>query len=381
MVKEIIPFFIPQITRQDKESINSALKSQWLTGGPLAIEFERQFSEYIGVKYAVAVNSCTAALHLSLMALNIKHGDEVIVPAMTFAATANAAIYCGARPVFADIDPDTFNISPEDIGKRITPKTRAIIVVHYAGQPCDMDSIQDIAQKNNLFIIEDCAHSLGATYKKKKTGSIGITGCFSFYPTKNITTLEGGMVTTDDKRIAEKIGSMRSHCMSKQAFDRSQSQRWYYDITELGYNYRMNAVSSALGISQLGRVEKTNQKRARRALYYTKLLKQIKGIVTPYNAENRKHVYHLYVIKVQNNPFGINRNKLFDMLAKQGISTSVHYTPLHMLSFYRKLLGEQMGQLPVSEAIYKEILSLPLYPTLKYTDIKYVVENIMYSVE
>jgi dTDP-4-amino-4,6-dideoxygalactose transaminase len=375
-VKREIPFFIPWVTREDKKAVLETLNSRWLTGGPKTKEFEELFANYVSVRHAVAVNSCTAALHLAMRALNIGRGDEVIVPVFTFAATANAPIFVGAKPVFADIDEKTFNISPKDIKNKITEKTKAIIVVHYGGQPCDMKEMMQIAKRHNLHVVEDCAHSLGAEYMGQKTGSIGTIGCFSFYPTKIITTLEGGMATTNDEEIAKQIKVLREHGMTKGAFDREKTATWYYDVVNLGYNYRLNEVQSTLGISQLKRIDEINKKRIEAAHYYTKKLKQINGIIPPYEAKDRTHVYHLYAIRVVKQKRGINRDELYKKLSNKGIGLSVHYTPLHLLTFYKKTLGYKTGDFPIAEQISKEILSLPIYPTITKTQIDYVVKEI-----
>ena len=370
-----VPFYQPWITNQDEKAISEALKSRWLTGGPLAADFEKKFAEYMGVKCAVSVNSCTAALHLAMRVLNIKSGDEVVVPDLTFAATANAALFVGATPVFADIDEKTFNISPNDVLNKITPKTKAIIPVHYGGQPCDMTELIEIAQDYKLHIVEDCAHSLGAKYDGKQTGSFGVFGCFSFYPTKIITTLEGGMITTNDENLAKKLQVLREHGMSKSAIDRESEASWYYDVVDLGYNYRLNELQSALGISQLERVENGIKMRMEAARYYGERL-NLNGIVTPYEAAGRSHIYHLYVIKVDKDKFGLTRDELFKKLSADKVGVSLHYTPLHKLSFYKKFLNSTTNKFPVAEQIYQQILSLPLYPTMTKNDVDYVVDSI-----
>jgi UDP-4-amino-4,6-dideoxy-N-acetyl-beta-L-altrosamine transaminase len=380
MRREQVPFFVPWITREDRKAVSEALKSRWLTGGPKVASFEKMFAEYVGVKHAIAVNSCTAALHLAMQMLKMEAGDEVIVPVFTFAATANAPLFCGAKPVFADIDEKTFNISHEDILEKITPKTKAIIVVHYGGQACDMKEILEIAEDHKLPVVEDCAHSLGAEYRGKKTGNLGIMGCFSFYPTKIITTIEGGMLTTNDDTLASKSRLLREHGMSKTALDRESGASWYYDVTDLGYNYRLNEVQAALGISQLQRIEEGIKRRIGAAEYYTRKLKQaLKGVVPPYEAPNRSHIFHLYAIRVQEAAAGITRDELFRKLAKNGIGLSVHYTPLHRFSFYRRLLNSK--KFPVAEQVYKEILSLPLYPTLTKKNMDFVITKIRESVK
>jgi UDP-4-amino-4,6-dideoxy-N-acetyl-beta-L-altrosamine transaminase len=371
-----IPFFVPWITDEDKEEVLKILSSRWLTGGPKAKEFEKQFADYVRVKHAVSVSSCTAALHLAMRALNIKHGDEVIVPVFTFASTANAVIFCGAKPVFADIDTRTFNLTTEDILNKVTKKTKAVTVVHYAGQPADMKEIMEIAEDHRLHVIEDCAHSLGAGYQGRKTGGIGTAGCFSFYPTKGITTVEGGMLTTNEEQIAKKAKLLREHGMTRSALDREKGAEWYYDVADLGYNYRLTEVQAALGISQLKRVEDGIKKRVELAHYYTTKLSKIKGIITPYEAKNRTHVYHLYVIKVLKEKFGLSRDELFTKLSSKGIGLSVHYTPLHFMTLYKKMGTYHTGSFPNAEEAYKEVLSLPLFPTMTRNQINYVVNSI-----
>jgi perosamine synthetase len=374
-VKQEVPFFVPWITEGDKKAVLKVLASRWLTGGPKAKEFEKLFASYTSAKYSVSVNSCTAALHLAMRALNIGPGDEVIVPVLTFAATANAALFVGAKPVFADVDEKTFNISLKQIEQKITKKTKAIIVVHYGGQPCDMKEIMAIAKDHDIEVVEDCAHALGALYKGKSAGTFGAVGCFSFYPTKIITTIEGGMATTQDKEIANKMLILKEHGMTKAAFARENKANWYYDVVDLGYNYRMNEVQAALGIAQLERMDNINEKRIEAAKYYTKRLSEVEGIVTPYEMEDRTHLYHLYVIRVLKEKFGIDRNELFNNLSASGIGTSVHYTPLHMLTFYKNL-GYSKQNFPVANRVSKEILSLPLFPTISKSQIDFVVKEI-----
>lgn len=372
-----IPLSIPDISEDDKKAVLSALESRWLTGGPKAKEFEELFASYLGVKFAVSVNSCTAALHLSLRALDIKPGDEVIVPVLTFAATANSVLFCGAKPVFVDVDDKTFNMSIADLQRKITGKTKAVIPVHYGGQACDMKAIMEIAEDSKLHVVEDCAHSAGSSFRGKKTGTFG-TGCFSFYPTKNMTTLEGGMITTNEEAIAKKCQLARSHCMTKDAFDREKLS-WFYDVVGVGYNYRLNDVQSALGISQLKRLDKMNDGKRKNAQYLTAQLSKIPGIIPPYKADDRDHIYHLYVIRVIKNTFGLSRDELFGKLSLKGIGLSVHYTPLHLLSFYRNMFGFKKGDFRVAEGLYEEILSLPMYHQLTNEQMDFVVQLIAES--
>jgi len=374
---EGIPFFLPWITRDDKKAVRQSLNSRWLTGGPKVRGFEEEFAKYVGTKYAVAVNSCTAALHLAMRALSIGPGDEVIVPDLTFAATANAPIFCGAKPVFADIDEDTFNISSKQILEKITPKTKAIIPVHYGGQPCDMKEILEIATDYKLHVVEDCAHSLGAKYAGKQTGNFGTMGCFSFYPTKIITTFEGGMITTNDEKVEKKLRILREHGMSRNALERELGTNWYYDVVDLGYNYRLTEPQAALGTSQLTRVDDGIKRRIRIAGYYTKALKSNGAeIVVPHQDSDRSHIFHLYTIKVSKSRERTVRNGLFKNLAGAGIQASVHYTPLHLMSFYQQFLDKKSDAFPVADKIYEQILSLPLYPTLTKKEVTLITTQI-----
>jgi perosamine synthetase len=360
-----VPFYVPWITKEDKKAVLSALGSRWLTGGPRAVDFESFFAEFVGVKYAVAVNSCTAALHLSMRALDVKSGDEVIVPVMTFAATANAPIFCGARPVFVDVDEKTLNISPRDVLEKITPKTKAIIPVHYGGQPCDMKEIGEIAQDHNLSLVEDCAHSLGAAYGGVKTGNIGTLGCFSFYPTKIITTLEGGMITTNDEAICRHLRILREHGMTKNALDRELNEGWKYDVCDLGYNYRLTEPQAALGLSQMKRIDEGIDRRKSIADYYTQRFSKCSGVglFPPQKVAGRSHIFHLYTVRINEELSEISRNEVFKKLAANGIQSSVHFTPLHLMSFYKQFLAKNCD-FPVAEKLYKEILSLPIYPMM-----------------
>jgi perosamine synthetase len=374
---------VPWITAEDKKAISKSLESRWLTGGPIVADFERLAAAYLSSKHATAVNSCTAALHLAMRVLDIKTGDEVIVPDLTFAATANAPIFCGAKPVFADIDEKTFNILPSEILRKITPRTKAVIPVHYGGQACDMREILEIAEDYRLHVIEDCAHSLGSHYEGIKTGNLGTIGCFSFYPTKIITTFEGGMATTNDEKLDRRLRLLREHGMSKTAIDREKETIWRYDVVDLGYNYRLSEPQGALGITQLKRIDAGIKKRKVLANYYTRMLCKLfpSGIVPPYEAPNRSHIFHLYTIKVQKDVLGISRNTLFNRLLEKGVQTSVHYTPLHLMSFYKQFMDGKACDFVGSEHVYEEILTLPLYPSLSQKDIATITERIEKVVE
>jgi len=312
---------------------------------------------------------------LSTRALDIKSGDEVIVPVFTYVATANAPLYCGAKPVFADIDEKTLNISPNEILEKITRKTKAIIIVHYAGHPCDMKDILEIAEDHNLYLIEDCAHSLGSQYEGRQTGTFGITGCFSFYPTKVITTLEGGMITTNNDNLTNRLRILRSQGVTQSALQREKTTSWHYDVKDLGYSYRLNEIQASLGMSQLNRINEGIQKRNNVANNYTKGL-NVNGINTPYLAPNISHTYHLYVIKINNKICGVTRDQIYEKLAKKGIQTSVHFIPLNHLSLYKSIINSDDQIYPTAEKVYKQVLSLPIYPSLDKKKTNCIINNI-----
>ena len=370
-----VPFFVPDISESDKLAVMNALNSRMLTDGPQLRKFEREFAKYTGSKYAVGVSNGTAALHLALKALGLKKGDEVIIPNITFVATANSVLLTGATPVLADVNYDDMNISLDSIKQNITSKTKAILPVHIAGKICKMTQIKKIAKKNNLLLIEDCAHAIGTKLNNKHAGTFGSIGCFSFYPTKNFTTIEGGMVITNSKRIAEYVTSARSHGLTRSLADRySKGKPWDYDIINPGFNYRLDEIRASLGLSQLKRINSLNSKRFLASKYYSKQLEEIPGIITPEIFRNKEHTYHLYIIRIKNE-FGQNRDVVFKELKKVGIHVSLHYKPLHRFSAYKNLT-KTYGRLDNSEQIYKESLSLPLYPSISKKQQDLVIHNI-----
>ena len=370
-----VPFVVPNIELSDKRAIETALKSNLLTDGPILRKFENEFCKFTGSKYAIGVSNATSALHLSLKSLGIGKGDEVIIPNITFVATANAVLYVDATPVLVDVNDHDINISTKSIEKSITKKTKAIIPVHFAGKSCDMLAIQKIAKKNNLEIIEDCAHALGTKFNKTHVGNFGKTGCFSFYPTKNLTTFEGGMVITNSKKIASKIRSMRNHGINKSLKERfSTGYPWDFDVSELGYNFRLDEIRSSLGLNQLKRLHKMNKLRQDASRYYKKQLKSINGIKLLDDPNLKNNSCHLFVIKILKN-FIMDRNLLFKYLLKNGIRTSVHYKPLNKFSFY-KSKSKIYSSLEVSEQLYSKILSLPLFPQITKRELNLVINAI-----
>lgn len=367
-----IPFFEPWITNEDKNYILKALDQRWLTNGPFLERFENRFKQYIKTKHSVGVGSATHALHLVLRAVGTSAKDEIIVPTFTFAATANVVKYCGAKPILTDIESDTFTISVNEIKKNINKKTKGIIIVHYGGQSCDLEPILEISRKNNLFVIEDCAHALGSTYMKRKCGSFGNAGCFSFYPTKIITTGEGGMVTTNNSKIFDKVRLLRSQGMNISAKERERHAKWKYDIVDLGYNYRLDEIRSSLGFSQLKRVGEINKKRIAIAKMYNQLIKKIKGLTIPAVKSDRNHIYHLYTIKIEKN-YHLTRDELFEKLSKNNIGTSVQYFPLHLMTLYRKEYQNKKNRFIVSNRLKNQVLCLPIYPLMTKKQVEYVV--------
>ena len=363
------PAYEPWISDEDKKIVKKTLTQSMLTLGPQLEKFENDFCKYSKAKYAVAVSNCTAALHLSLMALGIKKDDEVIIPDLTFVADANAILACNAKPVIADINKENFFLSISNIKKNITKKTKAIIPVHIYGQVCNIEEILDVAKDNNLKVIEDCAHAVGTFHKSKHVGTLGNTGCFSFYPTKNITTAEGGMVITNSEKIAEKVRHLRNHGMTKSLKSRYSSEYpWIFDIKQPGYNYRLDEIRAALGITQLKRIKKINELRKKASSYYNKNLQNIPGIILPDMVNDKTHSYHLYTIRVTK-PYKLSRNQLFKKLKDNGIRTTVYWMPIHKYTAYRKFV--KTSNILNTTKIYDEILALPLFPNIskKHQDV------------
>jgi dTDP-4-amino-4,6-dideoxygalactose transaminase len=352
----------PLLTEEEMEAVQCVLRSGRLAQGPKVEEFEALFASYIGTKYAIATNSGTAALHIALLAAGIGHGDEVITTSFSFIATANAILFCGAKPVFVDIDRDTFDIDPGLIRAKITPKTKAVLPVHLYGQPCNMKKIVQICREHNLILIEDACQAHGAEYHGKKVGSFGI-GCFSFYPTKNMTTGEGGMIVTDDSNIAKRARMMRSH---------GQNGRYIHEL--LGYNYRMTEIAAAIGICQIKKLDEFNRHRIENARFLTEKLGNIRGFITPFIAPDVKHVFHQFTIKVTED-FGMSRDELNQRLKDKGIMTEVYYPlPIHNQPLYKEL--GYNGSMPSTEKACAEVLSLPVHPLLTEEDLDYIVETI-----
>jgi perosamine synthetase len=358
----MIPIASPLINTEEVNRAVEVLRSGIIAMGSKVKEFEGSFSKYTGVRTAISVSNGTVALWLALEAHGIGQGDEVVTTPFTFIATANSILFCGAKPVFADIDERTYNISPEEVVEKITSKTRAIIGVHLYGQSFDLKSIIEICEDNNLILIEDAAQAHGAEFDGRKVGSFG-TGCFSFYPTKNMTTGEGGIITTDDERIAEKIRLLRNH-----------GEQGKYNHVMLGYNMRMTDIQAAIGIEQLKKLDEMNEKRRRNAEYFDRNIKA-KGIVKPFVDGNVKHVYHQYVLRIEDET-GMTRDEFAEYLTSKGVGNAVHYPlPVYLQPFYRKL-GFEKGLCPIVEEIARKVISIPVHPKLSEEELKYIVDVI-----
>lgn len=374
--EKFIPYGRQWIEEDDIQAAVEALKGDYLTTGPKIKEFEQKLAECTGAKYAVAVSNGTAALHAACFAAGIGTGDEVITTPMTFAASANCALYVGAKPVFADIDSSTYNIDPEDIRKKITGRTKAVIPVHFTGQPCDMDEILKIAGEYGLVVIEDGAHALGAEYKGRKVGSMGDMTTFSFHPVKHITTGEGGAITTNDRELHEKLLMFRSHGITRDTGKLSRDEGpWYYEQQFMGYNYRMTDIQAALGISQLNKLQKFLERRRKYVKLYNMAFKDTGGIIVPYQMQGVNSAWHLYIIQLELEKLRVGRREVFEELRTRNIGVNVHYIPVYYHPHYRTL-GYEKGLCPNAERLYERIITLPLFPKMEREDVDCVIKNV-----
>lgn len=374
---DFLPYALPTIGQQEIDEVVDTLKSGWISKGPKTDKLEKKFCEFIGCKNAIALNSCTAGLHLALLSAGIGSGDEVITSTLTFASSANTIIHTGARPVLVDVDPLTGNMDPNKLEEKITDRTKAIVPVHYAGQACDMDDIMYIAKRHNLFVSEDAAHALYTTYRGKNIGTIGNTTSFSFYATKNITTGEGGMLVTDDDELAERARVMSLHGMSRNAWNRySDTGSWYYEVEYPGYKYNMTDIQASLGLHQLDRLEEFQKRRELYARMYNDAFEDMDAIEVPYVKNYGRHAWHLYVIRINEDSLNIDRNAFIEELKARNIGVSVHFIPIHLHPYYRDRYGYKAGDFPVAEDIYRRIISLPLYPKMTQEDVCYVIDAV-----
>jgi dTDP-4-amino-4,6-dideoxygalactose transaminase len=374
MSSQFIPFHRPSIGEAEIRSVVETLESGWLTTGPKVKRFEEEFARYLDCRHAVAVNSGTAALHLALDAIGIKEGDEVIVPAMTFAATAEVVLYFKANPVLVDCEPNTLNLDSRQIEAAINSRTKAIIPVHMGGQPCDMGPILELAKHYNLKVIEDAAHALPARDHSRTIGKIGDITCFSFYATKTITTGEGGMATTENSEWAERMRMMSLHGISHDAWKRyTKEGSWYYEILSPGFKYNLTDIAAAIGIEQLKKCNEFWEGRQRIAANYAKAFADLKEIQLPTCRNDVQHAWHLFVIQLNLERLRINRNQFVEALREREIGTSVHFIPLHIHPYYREKFGYKREDFPNASAAFERIISLPIYPRMTEGNVRDVI--------
>jgi dTDP-4-amino-4,6-dideoxygalactose transaminase len=372
-IEKPIPFAIPDLDGSELEEISDALRSGWVTTGPKTKQFEKEFADFVGAKHAIAVNSCTAAMHLALEAMGLHRGDEVITTPYTFAATAEVIRYFHAKPVFVDVDPVYLNINPDLIEREITPKTKAIMPVHLAGLPAEMDAIREVATRHGIPVIEDSAHAFPASYKGKKVGSISEFTCFSFYATKSITTGEGGMITTDNPEWAERCRVMSLHGINKDAWKRYTAEgKWYYEIIAPGYKYNMTDIAAAMGLAQLRKAERMRERRKAIAMRYHEAFRPFDAVQLPADRPDCEHAWHLYMLRLHLHHF-IDRAHVMEQLRLGGIGASVHFIPLHMHPYYKQTFQLKPQDFPVARAEYLREISLPIYSRMSDEDVERVI--------
>lgn len=374
---KFLPFHVPLIEEEEIQAVTEVLQSGWITTGPKVKEFEKEFAKFTGASHVLAVNSGTAALHLALDAVGLEDEDEVLIPTMTFAATAEAVLYFRAKPVLVDCARDTFNMDPDEVEKAMTARTKAIIPVHFGGHPCEMDRLLEMAKYHHLKVVEDAAHALPARYKGKMVGTLGDITCFSFYATKTITTGEGGMAATENVDYADRMRLLSLHGISKDAWKRySANGSWRYEILEVGYKYNLMDLQAALGLVQLAKCEAMWKRRATLALRYNQGLASLDAFRIPQVHADVQHAWHLYVILVDPTVLRIHRDQVIEELRQRGIGTSVHFIPLHLHPYYQKRWGYRAGQFPLAEDYFDRCISLPLFPRMSDQDADRVLEGL-----
>ena len=372
-----VPFYRPDIGDDEIAAVVDTLRSGWLTVGPRTQEFEQEFARAVGAPHAVAVSSCTAALHLALDALDVEPGDEVITSTLTFAATGATIVHSGARPVLVDCTRDTLNLDPADVARKVTPRTRAVVPVHFAGQPAAMDEILDVARRHGLKVIEDAAHALPASYRGRTVGTIGDLTAFSFYATKNLTTGEGGMLTLADAALADQLRSRRLHGMSRDAWRRYSAQgSWRYDVSYPGFKYNMTDVAASMGLVQLRRLPALHRRRQQIVALYDEMLRDRPELEPLVTRPDVMHAWHLYVVRIRPERLRVDRDALIEHLKAEGVGTAVHFIPLHLHSFYRDAFGYRPEHFPVASAAAESILSLPLFTLMSDDDVRYVATTL-----
>jgi dTDP-4-amino-4,6-dideoxygalactose transaminase len=377
-----LPFALPDLGEAEYAQVKETLESGWLTSGPKVWQFEEEFARAVKAKHAIAVNSCTAAMHLALEAIRLEPGDEVITTPYTFAASAEVIRYFDALPVFVDVNPLTLNMRPDQLEAAITSRTRAIVPVHIGGMPASMDMIMSIARRHHIAVIEDAAHAFPCEHKGQTVGSIGDFTCFSFYATKTLTTGEGGMITTEDDAWAERCRIMSLHGISKDAWKRYTAEgSWYYEILAPGYKYNMTDVAAGLGIAQLTRAEQMWERRREIAAYYTQAFEGYDELQVPYDQPNCKHAWHLYMLRLNLNRLRIDRADFIKELKQRNIGASVHFIPLHIHPYYREMYGYRPGDYPTAYAQYRREVSLPIYSRMTDQDVCDVTQTVLDIVE
>jgi dTDP-4-amino-4,6-dideoxygalactose transaminase len=380
---EFLPFDRPDIGEEEIESVAEVLRSGWITTGPRTREFEARFAEYTGARHALALGSGTAAMHVTLAAWGVGPGDEVITTPLTFCSTAHVIVHRGATPILADVSPDDYNIDPGQVAARITPRTKVLLPVHLAGLPCRMDALLDLARTHDLKVLEDAAHAVGAYVGDRKVGAVGDATAFSFYATKNLTTAEGGMLTSDDEEFIERARVWHLHGLSRDAWKRYTAEgSWRYDVIHPGYKDNMTDLQAALGLVQLDKLAGNIARRAAIAARYTEAFSQVPELIpTPPARPGDRHAHHLYILRLQVDRLRIDRNDFFNALRERGIGASVHFIPLYHFTFYRERFGWRAEDFPVAESIFRSCISLPCYPRMGDEDIDRVIDAVTHIVE
>ena len=372
----LLPYGRQAVDESDIEAVVDVLRSSWLTTGPKVGEFEETFAAYVGAGHAVSFSSGTAALHAAAFVAGLKPGDEAITTPLTFAATANCVLYQGATPVFADVSADTLNIDPEQVEKRLTARTRAILPVDYAGHPADLDVIREIARRKGLIVIEDACHALGAEYRGSRVGCLTDMTVFSFHPVKHITTGEGGMVTTSDSNLAETLRRFRNHGISSDARQRQSAGQWHYEMVLLGFNYRLADIVCALGIQQLKKLEPNLSRRREIAAMYDAEFRHLPGVIPPVVKPEINPAWHLYPIRLDLEKLSADREQIFRALRAENIGVNVHYIPVHLHPYYRDRFGYRGGEFPIAEEAYSRLISLPMFHSMNDQDVADVIHAV-----
>ena len=374
--QKLLPYGRQSIDDDDIAAVVTVLRSDWLTTGPMVGEFERAFAEATGSAEAVAVSNGTAALHAAVHALNIGPGDEVIVPAMTFAATANCVVYQGGTPIFVDVDPETLLIDPAQVEAKMTPLTRAVIAVDYTGQPCDYQALRAITDRHELALMSDACHAIGGSYRGRPVGTLADLNTFSLHPVKHLTTGEGGVITTGDSAMAQRMRVFRNHGITSDHRQREQQGSWSYEMVDLGYNYRLTDLQCALGLSQLRKLRQWVTRRQEIARRYDRAFAELPAVQPLAVRPEVTHGYHLYVVRFDLSQLRAGRAEIFAALRAEGIGVNVHYIPVHLHPFYRQRFGTGRGECPVAEAAYERIITLPVFPAMSDTDVEDVIEAV-----